>query len=143
MSEAEPGSTPSAPTHRPSVLPPAHGDVSSASSRKRASRGAGNPSRPQLQIAPNAGTATFPPDAATPALATAVPNLPPPTSTEIAQVEQRLKDNLTSEMFNNFELFLYVSKASTGPVSQRMFVFQKEPSGDLALAYNWPVLHRT
>jgi len=54
-------------------------------------------------------------------------------------VEQRLKDNLTSEMFENFELFLYVSKASTGPWSQKMFVFQKEPGGDLALAYNWPV----
>jgi lipoprotein-anchoring transpeptidase ErfK/SrfK len=94
--------------------------------------------RNQMQIATEAQD-SLPPADSTPGVATAVPDLPPPTTTEIAQVEQRLKDNLTSEMFNNFELFLYVSKASTGPWSQRMFVFQKEPSGDLALAYNWPV----
>jgi lipoprotein-anchoring transpeptidase ErfK/SrfK len=94
--------------------------------------------RNQMQIASGADASPSPADN-TPGAATATPNLPPPTSTEIAQVEQRLKDNLTSEMFNNFELFLYVSKASAGPWSQRMFVFQKEPTGDLALAYNWPV----
>ncbi len=91
-----------------------------------------------LQIAPGVQSASLAPNTAL-GTSASVPSLPPPSTAEIAQVEQRLKDNLTSEMFNNFNLFLYVSKASNGPWSQRMFVFQKEPSGDLALAYNWPV----
>ena len=95
-------------------------------------------SHPELQLAPDAQTAP-PQSDAMPGSATAVPNLPEPGTAEIAQVEQRLKDNLTSEMFNNFELFLYVSKSASGPWSQRMFVFQKEPTGDLAMAYSWPV----
>ena len=42
-------------------------------------------------------------------------------------------------MLEHFELFLYVSKADRGPLAQRMYVFQKDASGDLALLYNWPV----
>ena len=37
----------------------------------------------------------------------------------------RLKDNLTGEMLENFALFLYVSKADSGPLAQRMYVFQQ------------------
>jgi lipoprotein-anchoring transpeptidase ErfK/SrfK len=92
----------------------------------------------QYQIAPQAGVSTLPSNLDN-GTSAAVPQLPPPTAAEITQVEQRLKDNLTSEMINNFELFLYVSKASSGPWSQRMFVFQKQASGDLNLAYSWPV----
>jgi lipoprotein-anchoring transpeptidase ErfK/SrfK len=95
-------------------------------------------SQPQISMAPDSQSASEPPPV-TPGMVTAVPNLPEPSTAEIAQVEQRLKDNLTSEMFNNFELFLYVSKSASGPWSQRMFVFQKEPTGDLAMAYSWPV----
>ena len=51
----------------------------------------------------------------------------------------RLKDSLTTEMLQNFELFLYVSKADSGPLAQRMYVFRKQASGDLNLLYNWPV----
>lgn len=93
---------------------------------------------PQMQIAPNVQSSALPPDQ-TSGGEPAVSSLPPPTTQEIAQVQERLKENLSSEMYNNFELFLYVSKAAKGPWSQRMFVFQKEPTGDLALAYNWPV----
>lgn len=95
--------------------------------------------RPRMQLAPQTEADSLPPDNATPGNASAVPNLPPPTTTEIAQVQQRLKDNLTSEMYENFGLFLYVSKAANGPWAQRMFVFEKQPTGDLALAYNWAV----
>jgi lipoprotein-anchoring transpeptidase ErfK/SrfK len=71
-----------------------------------------------------------------------VASLPPrgaPSAAEIIRVEQRLKDRLTSEMLENFSLFLYVSKADSGPWAQRMYVFDKQPSGDLVLLYNWPV----
>ncbi len=54
-------------------------------------------------------------------------------------VEQRLRDNLTREMLEHFDLFLYVSKASAGAWAQRMYVFQKQRSGDFYLLYNWPV----
>jgi len=63
---------------------------------------------------------------------------PPSTSAEIDRVQQRLRDSLTSDMFKNFDLFLYVSKAETGPWAQHMFVFQKMGTS-LALLYDWPV----
>ena len=69
-------------------------------------------------------------------------SLPPggtPNVSEIIRVEERLKDSLTSELYDNFSLFLYVSKADAGPWAQRMYVFQKQASGDLNLLYNWPV----
>ncbi len=64
---------------------------------------------------------------------------PAPNPAEIVRITQRLKDNLTGELFANFELFLYVSKADSGPWAQRMYVFQKRASGDLVLLYDWPV----
>ena len=52
---------------------------------------------------------------------------------------QHMKVSLTKELYENFSLFLYVSKAERGPWAQRMYVFQKQPSGDLTMLYNWPV----
>ncbi|HEX3666018.1 MAG TPA: L,D-transpeptidase [Rhizomicrobium sp.] len=69
----------------------------------------------------------------------AQPNLSPPTRTEVARVEERLKDNLTQELHDDFKLFLYVSKAPSGPWAQQMYVFRKKRDGDLAFAYDWPV----
>jgi hypothetical protein len=91
----------------------------------------------KLTLAPQAMApkASAPPSAPT---ATA-PSAPPIGGAELVRVEQRLRDSLTSEMFENFGLFLYVSKAAAGPWAQHMYVFQKQPSGDLALLYNWPV----
>ncbi len=67
------------------------------------------------------------------------PDLSAPSPAELTRVMLRLKDNLTSEMLDNFSLFLYVSKADSGPLAQRMYVFKKRGSGDLGLLYNWPV----
>jgi lipoprotein-anchoring transpeptidase ErfK/SrfK len=67
------------------------------------------------------------------------PDLGAPSSAEVARVMVRLRDNLTTELLQNFELFLYVSKADTGPLAQRMYVFRKQANGDLNLLYNWPV----
>jgi lipoprotein-anchoring transpeptidase ErfK/SrfK len=53
-------------------------------------------------------------------------------------IEQRLRDNLSSEMLQNFGLFIYASKAEIGPWAQRMVVFQKAGEELLPL-YNWPV----
>lgn len=50
---------------------------------------------------------------------------------------QRLKAGLSEDMLNNFDLFLYVSKAERGPLAQRMYVFQKQQGGGLKLAYDW------
>lgn len=74
----------------------------------------------------------------------AAPPMPPPTDNapgpaQIARVAQHLRDDLTREMFANFDLFLYVSKAEKGPLAQRMYVFAKQSSGDLALRYDWSV----
>jgi len=67
------------------------------------------------------------------------PDLSAPSPAELTRVMLRLKDNLTSEMLENFSLFLYVSKADSGPLAQRMYVFRKRGSGDLDLQYSWPV----
>lgn len=53
-------------------------------------------------------------------------------------VAERLKENLTPEMLQAFDLFLYVSKADRGPLAQRMYVFGKQPDGKLTLLYDWP-----
>jgi len=62
-----------------------------------------------------------------------------PSSGDVTRVVEHLKENLSEEMFRNFALFLYVSKASAGPLAQRMYVFDKGADGDLALKYDWPV----
>ena len=49
----------------------------------------------------------------------------------------RLKAGLNQDMLNNFDLFLYVSKAQHGPLAQRLYVFRKESGEDLALVYDW------
>lgn len=49
----------------------------------------------------------------------------------------RLKAGLSQDMLNHFDLFLYVSKASHGPLAQRMYVFRKESDEDLALIHDW------
>jgi lipoprotein-anchoring transpeptidase ErfK/SrfK len=147
LSEGDVGSS----TGTPHVLPPAQPVAAPTAKQQTTVAAAGAPysastppqqiaraDHPQIQLAPQAGMSAPLPDVSE-GPDSVVPNLPPPSTEEIAQVEARLKDSLTSEMLNNFELFLYVSKAEKGPVSQRMFVFQKEPTGDLALAYNWPV----
>ena len=73
-----------------------------------------------------------------------VPTAPSPTNNsaispaELTRVTLRLKQSLTREMYDNFSLFLYVSKASDGPWAQHLFVFRKDTSGDLAMLYAWP-----
>ena len=58
---------------------------------------------------------------------------------ELTAVKQRLRDGLNSELYRDFQLFLYVSKAASGPLAQRMYVFRKNANNDLALLYDWPV----
>ena len=92
---------------------------------------------PKLTLVPQAALPAPPPPS--------VENTPParvaaaPSPEELVRVTQRLKDSLTSEMLEHFALFLYVSKADHGPLAQRMYVFQKQASGDLTMLYNWPV----
>jgi lipoprotein-anchoring transpeptidase ErfK/SrfK len=62
-----------------------------------------------------------------------------PSPAELIRVASRLKSSLTQELLNNFELFLYVSKADDGSWAQRMYVFAKQPGGNLDMLYNWPV----
>jgi L,D-transpeptidase-like protein len=52
---------------------------------------------------------------------------------------RHLRDDLLDEVFANFSLFIYVDKAQSGPLAQRMFVFDRTDDGGLALLYDWPV----
>jgi lipoprotein-anchoring transpeptidase ErfK/SrfK len=100
---------------------------------------------PKVAAAPQAPPFTLAPQTDETRTAAAVPPSPPradlaaPGQAELTRVMLRLKDNLTSEMLGNFELFLYVSKAENGPWAQRMYVFRNQGGGKLNLLYNWPV----
>lgn len=52
---------------------------------------------------------------------------------------QHLRDSLLAETFDHFSLFIYVDKARSGLLAQRMYVFDKADDGSLALLYDWPV----
>lgn len=93
---------------------------------------------PQFTLAPQVTKPLSPPAAA---VATPPPiNDHPPSAAELAQVTDHFRSSLTKEMLDNFELFLFISKANAGTtVAQRMYVFQKQNSGDLVLLHNWPV----
>jgi hypothetical protein len=52
-------------------------------------------------------------------------------------VRAHLERSLTPELRDNFDLFLFVSKAARGVSAQRLFAFKKKPDGALALAYDW------
>jgi lipoprotein-anchoring transpeptidase ErfK/SrfK len=97
------------------------------------------PPKPSMELAPQAAAPAATAPSVVPETASPVPNLPAPSPAELVRVEQRLKDSLSGEMLANFDLFLYVSKANSGPWSQRMFVFQKQANGELVLFNNWPV----
>jgi lipoprotein-anchoring transpeptidase ErfK/SrfK len=68
-----------------------------------------------------------------------IPDLEPPGADEVARARERLRINLSAELFKNFDLFLYVSKAERGPLAQRMYVFAKRENGELSLLHAWPV----
>ena len=59
-----------------------------------------------------------------------------PLTREQARARARLMANLTPVMRQNFDLFLFVSKAKEGPLAQRMYVFRKEGNA-LALVFDW------
>lgn len=67
------------------------------------------------------------------------PDVGLPTNEQLDMVEHRFSDNLSAEMLANFDLFIYVDKASQGPLAQQMYVFEKTDTGDLAMLYAWPV----
>jgi hypothetical protein len=54
-----------------------------------------------------------------------------------AAVTAQLRQHLAPAMLANFDLFLYVSKAKKGPLAQRLYVFKKDSSGALVMAYDW------
>lgn len=102
------------------------------------------PAKPQTAQAPVAPVAKAPDmqlaqrEAETPELMPA-PDTTPPSPAEVSRVLTHLRTSLSKELYDNFALFLYVSKAEHGPWHQRMFVFAKQDSGDLKLSYSFPV----
>ena len=56
------------------------------------------------------------------------------------RVAERLQASISSELYANYDLFLYVSKADKGPWSQHMYVLAKQTEGadgELALLHKW------
>jgi hypothetical protein len=52
-------------------------------------------------------------------------------------VQAHLEQSLTPDLRDNFDLFLFVSKAARGPSAQRLYVFKKKSDGGLSLTYDW------
>ncbi len=92
-----------------------------------------------VEAVPKPAMTLAPPVPPAPVAAASPPDASAPGPAELARVMVRLKDSLTSEMLAHFELFLYVSKAESGPLAQRMYVFRKRTNGDLDMLYDWPV----
>jgi hypothetical protein len=65
--------------------------------------------------------------------------LPPLSTDDLAAVALHVRNTIANDLFDNFQLFLYVSKSDSGPWAQRMFVLTKHPDGTLAVLDNWPV----
>jgi lipoprotein-anchoring transpeptidase ErfK/SrfK len=61
----------------------------------------------------------------------------------VARVSEHLRVSLSRELYRNFDLFLFVSKASAGPLAERMYVFSKKgkagAADGLKLLHVWPV----
>lgn len=68
-----------------------------------------------------------------------VPDLVQQTRADVRSVERRLKVDLSRPLYDNFKLFLYVSKAESGPLAQHMYVFDKNRRGGLNFLHEWPV----
>jgi hypothetical protein len=100
--------------------------------------------RPTVVSKPSKPAAAPPVVASLPSPRTPLPALVPapeanPLSPEeLARVTSHFKLSLNKELYENFELFLYISKAERGPWAQRMYVLSKKTGGDLKLIYNWP-----
>ena len=77
-----------------------------------------------------------------------VASVPPPTiprtprmaspQSRVGVTMARLKDKLTSDMLRHFELIVYVSKARSGFLAQRMTVIENK-DGVLKPLHDWPV----
>lgn len=93
------------------------------------------PAEPERMTSEVAGTDAAAPDKDTTSTEVVFPDPGPRNRAAFAVL--RLKAGLSQEMLNHFDLFLYVSKASRGPLAQRMYVFRKEGDEDLALLYDW------
>ncbi|HWA29590.1 MAG TPA: L,D-transpeptidase [Rhizomicrobium sp.] len=58
---------------------------------------------------------------------------------QAVSVAQRLRASVPSDLFPYFDVYLYVSKAASGPWAQHMFVFHKSASGQLIYEESFPV----
>lgn len=111
------------------VVPPAPGEVSPPDiDIAQDTPPAATPDKPALPQRPELALVPPPSSAASAAVSPA----------ELVRVSMRLKESLSREMLANFNLFLYVSKADTGPWAQHLYVFRKDAGGNLAMLYNWP-----
>jgi len=66
------------------------------------------------------------------------PVVPVPPRDRLKAAAFRLKDKLTPEMIRHFDLILYVSKADSGPLAQRMVVFENSDQV-LTPIHDWKV----
>jgi lipoprotein-anchoring transpeptidase ErfK/SrfK len=64
-------------------------------------------------------------------------------SIPVSYITGRLRNRLSSELYADFDLFIYVSKSVDGPLAQHMYVFTKDrdaaKGSELVMLHDWPV----
>jgi hypothetical protein len=60
-------------------------------------------------------------------------------SAQAVAVAERVRQSVPAELFPYFDVYLYVSKAASGPWAQHMFVYHKTGAGKLAFEETFPV----
>ncbi|HEY1707463.1 MAG TPA: L,D-transpeptidase [Rhizomicrobium sp.] len=62
-----------------------------------------------------------------------------PDRTEADDAMDRVRAHVPEDIFDYFDTFLYVSKASHGPLAQHMYIFHKDDQGDIAFEQRFAV----
>lgn len=58
---------------------------------------------------------------------------------DVADPAVRMLKGTPDEVEPYFDLYLYISKASAGPIAQHMFVYERGVDGTMTLKHDWPV----
>ncbi|MEI9886552.1 MAG: L,D-transpeptidase [Rhizomicrobium sp.] len=69
----------------------------------------------------------------------APPPLPDPRLAQQADAAGRLRAKIPSELYDYFDIYLYVSKAASGSLAQHLYMFHKDGANNLVFEQSFPV----
>jgi hypothetical protein len=72
-------------------------------------------------------------------LQTKPPPVADPALAQQADAANRLRGKIPAELYQYFDVYLYVSKAASGSLAQHLYMFHKNADGDLVFEQSFPV----